>query len=89
MPTKTDSFEKYTNKKLKYAKEVFTWMINNTKIMQTYEEFDYPDYGGLPLKLNKKLSSWTVDQIQDRWDIIQKNKSMKYLTDNFLFMGWD
>ena len=89
MPTQTDPFTKYTNKKLNYAKEVFSWMINNTKTMKQYEEFEYPDYAGMPLKLNRKLSSWTVDLIQDRWEIIRKNKSMKYLTDNLLFMGWD
>jgi len=88
MPT-TDHFEKYTSKQLKYAKEVFSWMINNTQTMKSYEEFDYPDYAGMPVKLNGKLSSWTVDQIQDDWDAIKKNKSMKYLVETLLFKGWE
>lgn len=88
MATKTDNFAKCTNKKLKVANEVFTWMVNNTKTMQKYEEFDFPEYGGMPDKLGYSLSSWTVDLIQDNWDKVKKNKSMKYLVDNFLFMGW-
>jgi hypothetical protein len=89
MPATQDLFDKHTSKKLKYAKEVFTWMINNTKTMQKHEQFDYPEYGGMPHKLSSKLSSWTVDLIQDNWDTVQKNKSMKYLVDRFLFWGWD
>lgn len=86
--TQNDAFAKHTSKKLKYAKEVFTWMINNTKTMQQHEEFDFPEYGGMPKKLSFKLSSETVDLIQDNWATVRQNKSMKYLVDCLLFMGW-
>lgn len=82
------NFEKCVSKRLKNSEEVFTWMINNTKTMQQHEEFDAPNYAGMPNKLNSKLSGWIVDLIQDDWDKIRKNKSMKYLVDNLIFVGW-
>jgi len=89
MKTKKNYFAKNTSRQLKYAEQVFTWMVNNTKTMQKYEEFDFPEYGGMPHNLSSKLSSWTVDLIQDNWDTVKKNKSMKYLVDSLLFMGWN
>jgi len=32
-----------------------------------YEEFDYPDYAGLPKKISNLLNSDEVDLIQNQW----------------------
>ena len=80
-----DSFAEQTEKKLKFAKELFTWMIKNTSVMQKYEYFDFPEYGGMPKILSRKLNGSTVDLIQDDWEKIKKNQNMKYLVDKLLF----
>lgn len=44
--------------------EAANWLWENRKAIKAYD-FDYPDYGGMPKLLSKKLSSDFVDAIQD------------------------
>jgi hypothetical protein len=78
-------FRKHIEPKIKRFEEVFEWMVKNNKTPQSHEEFDCPEYGGMPKKLSRKLSSDFVDLIQDNWDWIQKNKSIKRLCELFFY----
>ena len=71
-------------KKSEFYFEIAWWFLNNKKIIKTHDNFDYPDYGGMPTGLSNNLSSLTVDIIQDNWDTIKTSKSLKYLTELFL-----
>ena len=37
-----------------------------------YDQFDYPDYGGLPQSISSVLSSEFVDGVQENWDLINQ-----------------
>lgn len=41
------------------------WLFEHRKDDWSSKPFDYPKYGGLPRKFRKKLSSATVDLIQN------------------------
>lgn len=72
-------FKKQFQKEYSKNFEVIWWLYNNRKIISKYENFDYPDYAGMPSKIAEQMSSLAVDILQDNWETIKNSRSIKFL----------
>lgn len=71
-------------KRMEFYYEVFSWILENRKTLFQHETFDFPEYGGMPKKLSRKLSSEMVDRIQMEWYNLDQLTSMKKLCEKLL-----
>ena len=58
-----------------FVEEVVQWLWINRKDLSKQDYFDFPDYCGMPKHLSNKLSSQTVDRIQDHFDSFKNIRS--------------
>jgi hypothetical protein len=56
--------DKYRVKLFEEMSELLWKNRSKLEVEEDYIDFGYPDYGGLPKRITRKLSSSAVDQIQ-------------------------